>query len=272
MLSARLNAIRVRAGSERGFTLIELLVAVAAGMAVLSGLVAIMTTTMHQQQVIFSKVDATRRARVALATIENELHSGCVDGSPPVQVGSTPTKLMFLSYNGNNASPTPVWHELTVTAGKLTDTTYAVTTSTAVGQTWTKTGSGTTRTLLTNVTTQGTTSIFQYFAYQAQATPVINGNVFWIVPDGTNLPPGVTGTPPWSPLSDPASTGLAQTDANNTVEVLITLKVNPGVSNASNPGLTNAAAPVTDAISLRLTTPPDYAPQGSGNGGFGPCQ
>jgi prepilin-type N-terminal cleavage/methylation domain-containing protein len=272
MLSARLNAIRARAASQRGFTLIELLVATAAGMAVLSGMVAIMTTTMHQQQVTFSKIDATRRARLALATVENEMHSGCVDGSPPVQVQSTPTKLIFLSYSGNVASPTPLWHELSVTSGKLTDTTYGVTASTTVGQAWARSGSAATRTLLTNVTTQGSTPIFQYFAYQAQATPVINGNVFWIVADGTNLPPGVTGTPPFSPLSDPASTGLAQTDANNTVEVLITLKVNPAVSNASNPGLTNAAAPVTDAISLRLTTPPDYAPQGSGNGGFGPCE
>jgi type II secretory pathway pseudopilin PulG len=272
MLTSRLHAARTRAATERGFTLVELLVATAAGIAVISGLVAIMTTTMHQQQVTFSKIDATRRARVALATIENELHSGCVDGSPPVQVTSTPSKLIFLSYNGNLASPIPVWHELTVTSGTLTDTTYGVTSSTTPGQAWTKTGTGTARTLLTNVTTQGSYPIFQYFAYQAQPTPVINGNVFWIVPDGTNLPPGATGTPPFSALTDPVSTGLTQTDANNTVEILITLKVNPTVSNASNPGLQNAAAPVTDAISLRLTTPPDYAPQGSGNGGFGPCE
>ena len=272
MLTARLHAIRTRAASQAGFTLVELLVATAAGIAVLSGLVALMTTTMQQQQVTFSKIDATRRARVAFATIENELHSGCVDGSPPVQVGSTPTNLIFLSYSGNAASPRPVWHELNVASGKLTDTVYNVTPSTNPAQTWARTGAGTTRTVLTNVTTQGTTPIFQYYAYQAQATPVINGNVFWIIPDGTNLPPGVTGTPPNNPLSDPASPGLAQSDANNTVEVLITLRVNPTVSNASNSGLQTAGAPETDAISLRLTTPPDYAPQGSGNGGFGPCE
>lgn len=271
MLSARLHALRARAASQRGFTLVELLVATAAGIVVLGGLVAIMTTTMHQQQVIFSKIDATRRARLALATVENELHSGCVDGSPPVQVGSTPTKLIFLSYSGNAASPVPVWHELTLASGTLTDTTYSTTTSSTPGQTWVKTGNGTTTTLLTNVTAQGSTPIFQYYAYQAQTTPIVNGNQFWIIPDGTNLPPGVTGQPPNNPLV-PTSSGLVQSDANSTVEVLITLLVNPTVSNASNPGLQNAGAPVTDAISLRLTTPPDYAPQGSGNGGFGPCE
>ncbi len=270
MLTARLNAIRAGASSERGFTLVELLVATAAGIVVLSGLVAIMTTTLHQQQVTFSKIDVTRRARVAFATIENELHSGCVDGSPPVQVGSTPTKLMFLSYYGNLARPTPVWHELNVTSGTLTDTTYNVTVGTThPGPAWVKTGLGTTKTLLTNVTAQGSTDIFQYYAYQAQATPVVNGNVFWIIPDGTNLPPGGTGTPPNNPLS--ASSGLIQTDADSTVEVLISLKANPAVTNASNSGLQSTGAPVTDAISLRLTTPPDYAPQGSGNAGFGPC-
>ena len=51
-----------------------------------------MIVTLRQTQRTFTKVDATRQARTALATIENELHSACVNGRRvPVQAGSTAT-------------------------------------------------------------------------------------------------------------------------------------------------------------------------------------
>ena len=255
MLSARLNAIRARAASQRGFTLIELLVAMAAGMVVISGMVAIMIVTMHQQQVTFTKIDATRKARLALATVENELHSACVDGSPPVQVQSTPTKLIFLSYSGNLASPTPVWHELTVATGKLTDTTYAAThlvhRRPDVDQDRTR--------------DDADAAHQRHDAGRHPDLPVLRlpgpgdaGDQRQRLLDRSRRHQPAAGGDRDASLQSaqrPDLDGAGADRCQHTVEVLITLMVNPTVSNASNPGLTNAAAPVTDAISLRLTTP-----------------
>ena len=47
---------------------------------------------------------------------------------------------------------------------------------------------------------------------------------------------------------------------------MINLLVGPTSENLDNSSLTSDVDPVTDAISLRLTTPPDYVPSGSGSG------
>ena len=95
---------------QDGFTFAELSVAMAAAIVVIIGLFSIMVVTLHQTQRTFTKVDATRRARTALADIENELHSACLVGSPlsqngdpPIQAGSEVIHLIFLSYYGNVA-------------------------------------------------------------------------------------------------------------------------------------------------------------------------
>ena len=86
-----IDLTRVRLGDAQGFTLIELCVAMAGGIVVMIGLLSIMIATLHQTQRTFTKVDATRQARTAIATIENELDSACVGGVTPIQAGSTPT-------------------------------------------------------------------------------------------------------------------------------------------------------------------------------------
>ena len=90
------------------------------------------------------------------------------------------------------------------------------------------------------------------------------------MPDGTNLPPGGTGTPPNTPLSTSPSLSLA--DASNTVEVVINLLVGASSERLNNPNLTAVFAPVTDSVSLRLTTPPDSVAAGTTATGYGPCQ
>jgi hypothetical protein len=262
--------------SEAGVTLIELVVAMSAGIVVMIGLFSIMIVTLHQTQRTFTKVDATRQARNALANIENELHSACVDGSPPVQAGSTATSLNFISYFGSGTNPTPVWHQITFnsTGGTVTDSSYTASYNTSgSGANWIKGSLASTTTLLTNVSAQTsgstTTPVFQYYAYTPEGTDS-SGDTFWIVPDGTNLAPGATGTPPNAPLT--TTSGLAQSDANNTVEVVINLFAGSTSERLNNPGLTAVDDSVTDAISLRLTTPPDYVASGATAEGYGPCE
>jgi len=273
-LSALRSRLDTSRRAEQGITLVELVVSMAAGIVVLFGLTSIMIVTLHQTQRTFTTVAATQRARTTLATIENDLHSACVAGEPPIEgvtaggvTESDANNLVFLSYFGDVANPTPIWNQLSfnATAGTLVDNTYNVT---GTGPDWTQ---GTTliasTTLVTNVSQLGTNAVFQYYAYTPEYTDS-SGNVYWIIPDGTNAVP-ITGTIPASaPLI--TSSGLSASDAGNTVEVVINLSVGAsgGLSNSS----LTVNDPVTDSISLRLTTPPDYVPSGTTQAGYGPCQ
>jgi hypothetical protein len=254
--------------SESGFTLVELCVAMAAGIVVLFGLVSIIIFTLHQTQRTFTKVDATRRARTALANIENQLHSACVAGpaGAPIQGASTPDMLIFLSFYGTAATPTPVWHQLTFNsaASTLTDSSYNVA---GTGPNWTQGTLISTQTVLTNVTRQGSTPVFQYFAYQPEYTDP-SGDVFWTIPDGGNTVPVTGAALPAAPLSTP----LSGSDADKVVEVLVNLQVGASVSSLNNATLTAVGDPVTDAVSLRSTTPPNQVQAGTTAQGYGPCQ
>lgn len=283
MLSALRLQVALRLRHERGFTLVELVVAMAAGIIVMFAATSIMTVTMHQTQRTFTKVDATRQARTALATLENELHSACVNGTAPIQgvttagtVESDDNDLVFVSYYGTSASPQPVWHQVSYSASAhtLVDTTYGATyVSTSSGGYWSPTGSGTSTRLLSNVTVlPGASAPFQYYAYAQY--PASSGNlVYWTIPDGSNPNPLTGATLTSAPLS--TSGGLSASLAATVVEVTVNLLVGPtseNLNNLSATSLTTFGDPVTDSISLRLTTPPDYAPAGTGAAAYGPCR
>lgn len=250
---------------EDGFTLIELVVAMAIAITVVIALSGIMIVTLRQTRGTLTRVDATRQARPAMTQIENELHSACVGGAAvPIQAGSTPSKLIFLSYTGDAVSPTPVWHELSLSGTTLTDTTYGVT-ATTTGSGWARTGTGTATQLLTNVAAQTGTSVFQYFAYKWYLGT--DGNYYWTIPDGTNPQP-VTGAALTKAPLEPSGAALTASDAASAVEVIITLNVGPTTTGV---GSSTASVPITDSISLRLTTPPDFTTDSSSTGDFGPC-
>jgi type II secretory pathway pseudopilin PulG len=265
---------------ESGFTLVELVVAMAMGIVVMFALSSIMIAMLHQSQRTFTRVDATRQARVALNNVDNELHSACVDGSPPVQATSTGTTLKFLSYSGNSASPTPVWHEVTFSGGTLTDYRYAATqnpsyVSTGTGPEWQR-GTALTPTasvtLLSNVSQQTSggspVPVFQYFRYTLAGTDS-SGDTYYTVPDGSSVNPLTGAAITINPLLVTGS-GLSQDDAANTVEVLINLVAGATSENINKTGI--EADSVTDASSLRLTTPPNYLPSGKTMSGYGPCE
>ena len=270
MLTAPPPNSRPSLASQAGFTLVELLVAISIGTVVIFAVSAIMIVSLHQTQRTFTSVDATRQARTALATIESELHSACVTGDAPVQTGSDASNLDFLSYTGGGANPAPVWHVLSYANGTLTDSAYpAVYTPTATGHAWTQGSPVTSQTtLLTNVAQQpGSVPIFKYYQYVQAYTS--GGNTYWYVPDGNTITPGTASSTPDTPVS---TLPLTAASASTVVEVSVNLFVGPSGENLANSTLTSNFDPITDAISLRLTTPPDYVPSCSGSGSYLPCQ
>ncbi len=210
MLSAADIARRPSLSDSAGFTLVELIVAMAASTVVMIAVVTIMVTAMSEASRVFTKVDATSRARTQLAQLEYELQSACVtNGVTPIQAGSTPTTLIFLSAYGNATQPTPTEHVVSwsSTTKALTDTTYAVNGGTAPNWTFSSTPTATT-TLLTNVSQSGSTAMFQYFAYQQAPNGSGGyysdgaGNPYLMLLDGTSYVPGTTVIPAASPLTD----------------------------------------------------------------------
>lgn len=271
-----LNWARRRVGArirhEAGFTLVELLVTMVAGIVVLSALYTILDVTLRQTTNTFTRVDAAGRANSILAGIENELHSACVTrGETPIQGGANGTQvsdandLVFLSQYGTAASPTPVEHEISYSAakGQLTDSTYTSTGGQAPNWTFGSTPSST-RLLLTNVTQNGSTPIFQYFAYEPYTDS--NGNTDMMLMDGSAPVPGTTSLPNPDPLAD--SSGLSATDAVSTAEVVINMLVGgSGHAHENTTGL-GTATPITDSVVFRFTPVADQA--GSGTT-FGAC-
>jgi type II secretory pathway pseudopilin PulG len=258
---------RKRPGAQDGFTLVELLVATASGIVVIFAVTTILIATTNQTRTRFTEIDATRQARTALATIENELHSACVDGSqaPPIQTGSDASNLAFLSYTGTAASPTPVWHVISFSGGTLTDYSYPVA---GTAPNWTQGASYTSRNvLLTNVSLpSGVPSLFRYFAYQWYYNSS-DSHYYWAIPDGTSPQP-VTGAG-ITPLA--LATPLSASAADSAVEVTVDMLVGPSSESLNNQRVASADDPVQDAISLRLTTPPDYS-QSASSEDYGPCE
>jgi prepilin-type N-terminal cleavage/methylation domain-containing protein len=262
---------RHRLADQRGFTLVELLATMVAGVVVLLALGTIMDVTLRETTRSFTLVDATNRARPVFEGLENKLHSACfADGQYPIQAGSSPTALIFMTSYGNGATPTEVWHEIVYNpapAATLTDTTYSTVYSVVNGVgTWSRgTQQGSTKTLLTNVTKTGSTPVFQYFAYQTAPGTDAAGNQYMILPDGTAPIPGTSTT-----VSNPLAPGgsLTSAQASSAAEVLITLTVGPAGHNNENTNLANTGQSVTDSIAFRFTPAANHDGDGAN---FSPC-
>jgi hypothetical protein len=267
---------------EEGFTLVELLATMAAGMVVLGAVVTVISVALQQTTYTFTRVDATERARTMLAHVADELHSAClVNGVTPIQGGaqssqvSDANNLVFVSQYGTSANPTPVEHKITYNSstGTLTEYNYAVTGGSDptkwVFATTPNYASG--HLLLNHVTQVRTTGtnpttlpVFQYFAYEPYTD--VNGNAAMMLLDGSSPVPGTTTLPNPDPLS--VTSGLSQTDAASTAEVMINLLVGAQGGSYENTNLSSASDPVTDSMVLRLTPPPNAS---GGSTNFGPC-
>ena len=254
---------------QDGFTLIELLVVMLTSAIIMLALFAILDFTLVQTSRTFTRVDATQRSRTQLEALENELHSACVSsGSTPLQPGSSGSALNFISYFGDAASPTPLWHSVVFSGGTLTDSQYNVT---GASPNWQQGTLQKTVPLLAHAAQVGSAPMFQYFAYQQAPNGSGGyytdggGNPYMLLLDGTSSVPGTSIIPAASPLATPLSTAGAQQAA----EVLINLSVGPGGGSGERTSFADGAVSAADSVVLRLTPPANHVETGAN---FLPCR
>jgi hypothetical protein len=268
------------AREESGLTIIELLVVMIVAIITTLALFTFQDVALRQTTKVFARVDATQQARGAIEKIESRLHSACVaDLVTPIQAGSDATNLWFISKYGSAASITPELHQVSITGGKLIDTTYAATGGTA--PTWTFATTGTDHLLLDRVEAPGGVA-FRYYAYgvatDASSQPYQDaaGNDFVMLLDGqSTLPSGIKTSTGASvpagtmPANSPSAiaTPLTTASAATVSEVTIDLTVSPGGKLGQNVSSATKVS-VSDSVVLRITPVPSDNNQGTP----GPCQ
>jgi hypothetical protein len=221
---SRLELIR----DQRGVTVIELVVATMAGATVFLGLTMVVIGSMHQVNRVTKHVHATQDARTVLHRIVTELHSSCVSADvAPIQQSSSGSSMKFVYQTGSAAALTPVLHEVTLSSGKLTLSTFESTGGATPKWTFSTTAAST-KTLLNGVSAvSGTVPLFRYYKYE-------NGQI----------------------SSTPLNVPLISTDAAVAVKVNLALKASPPGSTVTDekaPGI------VQDSALLRFS-PPAYNP------------
>jgi prepilin-type N-terminal cleavage/methylation domain-containing protein len=109
---------------ERGYTLVELLVGMMVSLVVLAAILAMVQVATGNQSRVSQHVIANQRGRPAMNRIIDLLHSACVSpGLAPIQENSTASSITFLSKSGTAVNPIPDRYVISLTAGRLTETT-----------------------------------------------------------------------------------------------------------------------------------------------------
>jgi hypothetical protein len=164
---------------ERGFTIVELLVSMLAAMVVMSGVVMLTVTVIHNQARITSRVDIDSRTRPAMTHIVQGLHSACVTSHiVPIRRDtagnlSNGTSISFISKSGSAPNLTPDLHTVYLSGTTLREKVTPATAGSVVPN-WDFSGPGVDRSLLTNVTAPGGV-IFRYYRFDngaLSATPL----------------------------------------------------------------------------------------------------
>lgn len=213
---------------ERGVTIVELVVATLAGTTVFLGLTMVVIGAMHQTTRVTKHIHATQEARTVLQQIVTELHSSCVAADvAPIQEKSSGSSMSFVYQTGSAASLTPVLHQVTLSNGTLSRSTYNQTGGATPKWTFSTTPAST-KTLLTGVSAVSeSVPLFRYYKYE-------NGQIST------------------TPLSAP----LSAANAAVAVQVNLALKVSPPNSTVAD---TKAPGIVQDSALLRFS-PPAYSP------------
>jgi Tfp pilus assembly protein PilW len=157
-----MSARRLR--GDAGFTLPELLTTLWIAMVVLLAGFSLLEFVMKRSLETEQRVEATQRGRIGMDLITRELRSQvCLDANTAPIVDGTATQLTFYTdLNNSTASSFPEKHVLTYDAatGQITEDVYK--TNGIKPLAWT---GPTTRKVLTGVTQDGSTPVFQYFPY-----------------------------------------------------------------------------------------------------------
>lgn len=163
-----------RTAASDGFVLVELIVAMIASVVVCGLIVLMLQVSLGEAARVTDTANANLRGRLALETIIGELHNSCVASRvAPVEAGSDANRLLVVSSSGSGEAAT--LHEIALSRGTLSDTSYANTGSRPAPE-WEFAKTGTTKTLATGISAAGTTPVFQYYAYSSsselQSTPL----------------------------------------------------------------------------------------------------
>jgi type II secretory pathway pseudopilin PulG len=165
---------------EDGFSLVELLVSMMGAIVVMSGIVVVMTTALHQQSRIADRVEANQRVRPVMTRMVQQLHSACVaqhvvpviaDGTSSGPNASSSNQITFLTKSSTAATPiaqqvtpTPEKHVITLSGSTLTESVYLATAGSQPGP-WTFSGSpSSTRQVLTDVSAPSG-GMFKYYRF-----------------------------------------------------------------------------------------------------------
>jgi prepilin-type N-terminal cleavage/methylation domain-containing protein len=227
--------------SEDGFTLVELLVGMIVGTVVLIASFTVLDGAVQLTTKVNSRVDAIQRGRTAMDLMVRDLRSQvCVGRMTNASTGATSTDDALIS--GSNTSIdfyTDLGDGSTTRPPTRRTLTFDPTAKTIVEQVYVPTGNRgayvfpatatSTRTLLTDVVQDGTTPVFEFFAYDTATPPA----------------PTVALSPP-----------LLTSDIQRTVKIGITFKAlrAGGAATSAN------AATLKDDVFRRLVDPNDSNP------------
>jgi prepilin-type N-terminal cleavage/methylation domain-containing protein len=171
-----------RLADERGFTLVELLAAIVVSTIVLFALFGLVDTATRQQSVANDRIDANDRGRVAIDAISTQLRSRvCISGAEDSLVAASDSQIEFFASLGLTPQSGSGSQTLVLQRRRLT---YRPATSDVLEESWvgtlpapalppaTSTTATRTRTILTNVSLDGTTPFFRYYAMTSPTPPL----------------------------------------------------------------------------------------------------
>ena len=171
-----------RLADERGVTIVELLAAIVVSTIVLFALFGLVDTATRQQSVANDRIDANDRGRLAMDAISTQLRSRvCISGAQGALVAASNSQIEFFASLGLTPESEAQSQTLVLQRRRLT---YRPATGDVREEIWvgsapapalppaTSATATRTRTILTNVSLDGSTPFFRYYAMTTPTPPL----------------------------------------------------------------------------------------------------
>jgi Tfp pilus assembly protein PilV len=171
-----------RLADERGVTIVELLAAIVVSTIVLFALFGLVDTATRQQSSANDRIDANDRGRLAMDAISTQLRSRvCVSGAEDSLVAASDSQIEFFASLGLTSETATGSQTLVLQRRRLT---YRPATSDVLEERWVGTQPAPalppaatttptrTRMVITNVSLDGTTPFFRYYAMTSPPLPL----------------------------------------------------------------------------------------------------
>lgn len=162
--------LRARLAGQAGFSLPEILTTLAIGSVVMLAGFTLLEVTMKRADEVEQRVEATQRGRMAMDTITRQLRSQvCLSSTvPPMAYGSASRASFYADLTAGTGLP-PELHTLDFSGGEIRED-VRVGTGTPPAITFPAQPSRS-RTLIGNVSQDGATPIFRYYAFDSASPP-----------------------------------------------------------------------------------------------------